>query len=220
MCIIVCQKREQKGDYLMYGHVYQANFRGTGLFTEFHGILWNSTAFHGIPRHSMEFHGVLWNSTAFYGIPRHFMEFHGILWNSTAFYGIPRHSMEFHGILWNATALYGMPRNSMEFHGILWNSIPYQVPLLFFFHFSIDCMESDGKRFTPILGVKRLGRKRLGRKRLGGETSATPLSCWNQILKAFANSLDPDETPQNVASHQDPNCDDDVVDLVLGPAVW
>ena len=23
---------------------------------------------------------------------------------------------------------------------------------------------------------------------------------------AFANSLDPDETPQNVASHQDPNC--------------
>ncbi|KAH3717916.1 hypothetical protein DPMN_060712 [Dreissena polymorpha] len=30
--------------------------------------------------------------------------------------------------------------------------------------------------------------------------------CGNQILKAFANSLDPDETPQNVASHQDPNC--------------
>ncbi|KAH3777178.1 hypothetical protein DPMN_178614 [Dreissena polymorpha] len=30
--------------------------------------------------------------------------------------------------------------------------------------------------------------------------------CWNRILKAFANSLDPDETPQNVASHQDPNC--------------
>ncbi|KAH3820954.1 hypothetical protein DPMN_122707 [Dreissena polymorpha] len=30
--------------------------------------------------------------------------------------------------------------------------------------------------------------------------------CQNQILKAFANSLDPDETPQNVASHQDPNC--------------
>ncbi|KAH3740769.1 hypothetical protein DPMN_047480 [Dreissena polymorpha] len=29
---------------------------------------------------------------------------------------------------------------------------------------------------------------------------------WNWILKAFANSLDPDETPQNVASHQDPNC--------------
>ncbi|KAH3879797.1 hypothetical protein DPMN_003703, partial [Dreissena polymorpha] len=27
----------------------------------------------------------------------------------------------------------------------------------------------------------------------------------NRILKAFANSLDPDETPQNVASHQDPN---------------
>ncbi|KAH3771788.1 hypothetical protein DPMN_173117 [Dreissena polymorpha] len=23
--------------------------------------------------------------------------------------------------------------------------------------------------------------------------------CWNRILKAFANSLDPDETPQNVA---------------------
>ncbi|KAH3798111.1 hypothetical protein DPMN_151701, partial [Dreissena polymorpha] len=31
------------------------------------------------------------------------------------------------------------------------------------------------------------------------------LNCGNQILKAFANSLDPDETPQNVASHQDPN---------------
>ncbi|KAH3701074.1 hypothetical protein DPMN_076058 [Dreissena polymorpha] len=30
--------------------------------------------------------------------------------------------------------------------------------------------------------------------------------CWNRILKAFANSLDPDETPQNVVSHQDPNC--------------
>ncbi|KAH3722139.1 hypothetical protein DPMN_065092 [Dreissena polymorpha] len=30
MCIIACQKREQKGDYLMYGHVYQANLRGTG----------------------------------------------------------------------------------------------------------------------------------------------------------------------------------------------
>ncbi|KAH3753807.1 hypothetical protein DPMN_188457, partial [Dreissena polymorpha] len=30
--------------------------------------------------------------------------------------------------------------------------------------------------------------------------------CWNRILKAFANSLDPDETPQKVASHQDPNC--------------
>ncbi|KAH3804948.1 hypothetical protein DPMN_133240, partial [Dreissena polymorpha] len=30
-------------------------------------------------------------------------------------------------------------------------------------------------------------------------------NCWNRILKAFANSLDPDETPQNVASHLDPN---------------
>ncbi|KAH3702487.1 hypothetical protein DPMN_077510 [Dreissena polymorpha] len=30
--------------------------------------------------------------------------------------------------------------------------------------------------------------------------------CGNRILKAFANSLDPDETPQNVASHLDPNC--------------
>ncbi|KAH3787971.1 hypothetical protein DPMN_166098 [Dreissena polymorpha] len=29
--------------------------------------------------------------------------------------------------------------------------------------------------------------------------------CGNRILKAFANSLDPDETPQNVASHLDPN---------------
>ncbi|KAH3718104.1 hypothetical protein DPMN_060903 [Dreissena polymorpha] len=29
--------------------------------------------------------------------------------------------------------------------------------------------------------------------------------CGTRILKAFANSLDPDETPQNVASHQDPN---------------
>ncbi|KAH3709805.1 hypothetical protein DPMN_069270 [Dreissena polymorpha] len=30
-------------------------------------------------------------------------------------------------------------------------------------------------------------------------------TCGNRILKACANSLDPDETPQNVASHQDPN---------------
>ncbi|KAH3844647.1 hypothetical protein DPMN_086906 [Dreissena polymorpha] len=28
---------------------------------------------------------------------------------------------------------------------------------------------------------------------------------WNRIFKAFANSLDPDETPQKVASHLDPN---------------
>ncbi|KAH3753994.1 hypothetical protein DPMN_188651 [Dreissena polymorpha] len=33
-----------------------------------------------------------------------------------------------------------------------------------------------------------------------------PRECGNRILKAFANSFDPDETPQNVASHQDPNC--------------
>ncbi|KAH3791698.1 hypothetical protein DPMN_145187 [Dreissena polymorpha] len=30
--------------------------------------------------------------------------------------------------------------------------------------------------------------------------------CGNRVVKAFANSLDPDETPQNVASHLDPNC--------------
>ncbi|KAH3736045.1 hypothetical protein DPMN_042605 [Dreissena polymorpha] len=30
MCIIACQKREQKGDNLMYGDLYQANLRGTG----------------------------------------------------------------------------------------------------------------------------------------------------------------------------------------------
>ncbi|KAH3746463.1 hypothetical protein DPMN_180871 [Dreissena polymorpha] len=29
--------------------------------------------------------------------------------------------------------------------------------------------------------------------------------CGNRVVKAFANSLDPDETPQNVASHLDPN---------------
>ncbi|KAH3811777.1 hypothetical protein DPMN_140193 [Dreissena polymorpha] len=32
---------------------------------------------------------------------------------------------------------------------------------------------------------------------------------WNGILKAFANILDADETPQNVASHQDPNYTDE-----------
>ncbi|KAH3738536.1 hypothetical protein DPMN_045173, partial [Dreissena polymorpha] len=37
-------------------------------------------------------------------------------------------------------------------------------------------------------------------------TDTDTLKCWNRIVKAFANSLDPDETPQNVASHQDPNC--------------
>ncbi|KAH3894980.1 hypothetical protein DPMN_019140 [Dreissena polymorpha] len=84
----------------------------------------------------MEFHGIPWNSTAFYGITRRSMEFHGILWNSTAFYGIPRHYMECHGILWNSTAFYGIPSH-------------IKAPL-FFFHFSIDCMESDGK-LVPIL---------------------------------------------------------------------
>ncbi|KAH3790893.1 hypothetical protein DPMN_169101 [Dreissena polymorpha] len=91
----------------------------------------------------MEFHGILWNSTAFYGIPRRSMEFHGILWNSTAFYGIPRHSMDFHGFIWNATEFYGIPRHFMEFH-------PISSPSSVFFHFSIDCMELDGK-LVPIL---------------------------------------------------------------------
>ncbi|KAH3706225.1 hypothetical protein DPMN_065610 [Dreissena polymorpha] len=36
--------------------------------------------------------------------------------------------------------------------------------------------------------------------------------CWNRIMKAFANSLEPDETPQSVASHQDPNSDDILAD--------
>ncbi|KAH3814270.1 hypothetical protein DPMN_142764 [Dreissena polymorpha] len=95
---------------------------------EFHGILWNSTAFYGIPRRSMECHGILWNST----------EFYGILWNSTAFYGIPRHYMECHGILWNSTAFYGIPSH-------------IKSPDCFFFsHFSIDFMASDGK-LVPIL---------------------------------------------------------------------
>ncbi|KAH3881255.1 hypothetical protein DPMN_005179 [Dreissena polymorpha] len=31
-------------------------------------------------------------------------------------------------------------------------------------------------------------------------------SFWNRIWKAFANSLDPDERPQNMVYHQDPNC--------------
>ncbi|KAH3895602.1 hypothetical protein DPMN_019767 [Dreissena polymorpha] len=39
-----------------------------------------------------------------------------------------------------------------------------------------------------------------------GKTGLNPFSAGNRILKAYANSLDPDETPQNVASHQDPNC--------------
>ncbi|KAH3894184.1 hypothetical protein DPMN_018341 [Dreissena polymorpha] len=38
------------------------------------------------------------------------------------------------------------------------------------------------------------------------EAAITLGMCGNRILKAFANSLDPDETPQNVASHLDPNC--------------
>ncbi|KAH3813272.1 hypothetical protein DPMN_141725 [Dreissena polymorpha] len=35
--------------------------------------------------------------------------------------------------------------------------------------------------------------------------SSKMVPCWNRILKAIANSLDPDEMPQKVASHQDPN---------------
>ncbi|KAH3696474.1 hypothetical protein DPMN_083939 [Dreissena polymorpha] len=37
-------------------------------------------------------------------------------------------------------------------------------------------------------------------------------NCGNRILKAFANSLDPDETPRSVASHLDPNSDDILAD--------
>ncbi|KAH3838431.1 hypothetical protein DPMN_111840, partial [Dreissena polymorpha] len=33
--------------------------------------------------------------------------------------------------------------------------------------------------------------------------NAREAKCANRILKAFANSLDPDETPQNVASEND-----------------
>ncbi|KAH3867729.1 hypothetical protein DPMN_030864 [Dreissena polymorpha] len=33
-------------------------------------------------------------------------------------------------------------------------------------------------------------------------TNGVNYVCWNRILKAFGNSLDPDETPQNVASDQ------------------
>ncbi|KAH3873283.1 hypothetical protein DPMN_036515 [Dreissena polymorpha] len=40
----------------------------------------------------------------------------------------------------------------------------------------------------------------------GLKCDGLPFQCWNRIFKAFANSLDPDETPQNMASHQDPNC--------------
>ncbi|KAH3746432.1 hypothetical protein DPMN_180840 [Dreissena polymorpha] len=36
--------------------------------------------------------------------------------------------------------------------------------------------------------------------------SDTDDKCGNRILKSCANSLDPDETSQNVVSHQDPNC--------------
>ncbi|KAH3819993.1 hypothetical protein DPMN_121737 [Dreissena polymorpha] len=41
--------------------------------------------------------------------------------------------------------------------------------------------------------------------------SKVKVTCWNRIFKAFANSLDPDETSQNVASHQDPNYKDHYV---------
>ncbi|KAH3751242.1 hypothetical protein DPMN_185795, partial [Dreissena polymorpha] len=41
--------------------------------------------------------------------------------------------------------------------------------------------------------------------------------CGNRILKACANSLDPDETPQNVASHQDPNSLEAVADTITIP---
>ncbi|KAH3897461.1 hypothetical protein DPMN_021649 [Dreissena polymorpha] len=47
-------------------------------------------------------------------------------------------------------------------------------------------------------------------KRAHAEKNDGEFSCGNRILKAFAISLDPDQTPQNVASHQDPNCFFDV----------
>ncbi|KAH3895437.1 hypothetical protein DPMN_019601 [Dreissena polymorpha] len=36
-------------------------------------------------------------------------------------------------------------------------------------------------------------------KQFGSRCDATERGCGNRILKVFANSLDPDETPQNVA---------------------
>ncbi|KAH3693247.1 hypothetical protein DPMN_192651 [Dreissena polymorpha] len=39
--------------------------------------------------------------------------------------------------------------------------------------------------------------------------------CWNRILKTFANRLDPDETPQNVASHQDRNWEENKGHMLL-----
>ncbi|KAH3772348.1 hypothetical protein DPMN_173685 [Dreissena polymorpha] len=57
-----------------------------------------------------------------------------------------------------------------------------------------------------------------------GNSDVRYMRCWNQILKAFANNLDPDETPQNVASHQDPNrfLNDAFVRVKIGfiPASW
>ena len=98
---------------------------------EFHGILWNSTAFYGIPRRSMEFHGVPWNSTAFYGIPRHSMEFHGIIWNATEFYGIPRHFMEFHPISSPPSVFFTFPL-------IAWNRMESQCQYSTEFHLTIS----------------------------------------------------------------------------------
>ncbi|KAH3709240.1 hypothetical protein DPMN_068702 [Dreissena polymorpha] len=61
---------------------------------------------------------------------------------------------------------------------------------------------------------KSMHKAELVRSNQTGQNRTT--KCWNRILKAFANSLDPDETPQNVASHQDPNCEyKPASDLVL-----
>ncbi|KAH3856070.1 hypothetical protein DPMN_098650 [Dreissena polymorpha] len=71
-------------------------------------------------------------------------------------------------------------------------------------HQALRCLH---KEISSMVGVREISVcvcKEYGRR--ARDQCVRVQRCWNRILKAFANTLDPDETPQNVASHQDPNC--------------
>ncbi|KAH3873448.1 hypothetical protein DPMN_036683 [Dreissena polymorpha] len=105
------------------------------------------------------------------------------------------------------------------------------LPICQLFDFTKDheadiCKELKEKYSEEPLAWDALAKRHLGRKEdltvtdnpeklfhdvymdaISTLNSAHPIAqCWNRILKAFANSWDPDETPQNMVSHQDPNC--------------
>ncbi|KAH3754653.1 hypothetical protein DPMN_189334 [Dreissena polymorpha] len=70
-------------------------------------------------------------------------------------------------------------------------------------------MKFYGELFKNLFSAEHVFQTETGK--IWNETSEWQLDnlqlfqCWNRILKAFANSLDPYETLHNVASHHDSN---------------